>query len=43
MFDHLSQWQWVWLAWGELILAYIGYLVYLGWRARRIKRAADDT
>lgn len=37
MFDNLSNWTWVALAYGEVILAYAGYLVYLGWRERRAR------
>lgn len=38
MFEHLTHWQWVWLAWGELIVAYVGYMLYLAWRRRRVER-----
>ncbi len=34
MFDNLSHWQWIAIAWGQLIVAYVAYLVYL----RRIER-----
>ncbi len=37
MFDHLSHWQWVALAWLELLVAYAGYTLYLSWRARRAR------
>lgn len=36
MFDGWSQWTWVTVAWLELVLAYGGYLTYLGWRRRRL-------
>lgn len=39
MFEKLTHWQWVWLAWGELVLAYVGYVAYLGWRRRRALRS----
>lgn len=35
MFNNLSQWAWVGIAWAELLIAYGGYLLYLNWRARR--------
>lgn len=37
MFDNISQWGWVAFAWIEVILAYIGYLMYLNWRAKKLK------
>jgi len=40
VFDAWSQWTWVTVAWLELVLAYGGYLVYLGWRRRKL--LADD-
>lgn len=40
MFDAFTPWTWVWLAWGELLLAYLGYAAYLGWRRRRLERRA---
>lgn len=40
MFSNLTHWQWVAIAWGELILAYVIYLVYL---ARLEKRARDKS
>ena len=40
MFDGWTQWTWVTIAWLELVLAYGGYLAYLGWRRRRL--LADD-
>ena len=39
MFDNLSHWGWVGLAWAELLLAYGGYLFYL---SRRERRARED-
>ncbi|MFO7546326.1 MAG: hypothetical protein R6W77_12615 [Trueperaceae bacterium] len=41
MWANLSHTQWIALAWGQLILAYVGYLVYLGWRARRAREGED--
>lgn len=40
MFDSWNQWVWVSIAWAQVVLAYVGYLVYLGWRRRRL--LADD-
>ena len=40
MFDGWTQWTWVTIAWLELVLAYVGYLTYLGWRRRKL--LADD-
>ncbi len=39
MFDFAqwSSWTWITLAWGEVILAYVGYLLYLRWREARAK------
>jgi hypothetical protein len=36
VFDAMSQWAWVLVAWSQLVIAYVGYLVYLGWRRRRL-------
>ena len=36
MFDTWSHWTWVSIAWLEVVLAYGGYLAYLGWRRRRL-------
>ena len=38
MFDDWSHWTWVAVAWLEVVLAYGGYLTYLGWRRRRLLR-----
>ena len=38
MFDNISQWGWVAIAWGELVLAYIGYLLYINWRERQVDK-----
>ena len=42
MFDFSSwtPWTWVWIAWGQLIVAYLGYAYYLNWR--RDKLLSDD-
>jgi hypothetical protein len=40
VFDAWSQWTWVAVAWLELVLAYGGYLLYLGWRRRKL--LSDD-
>lgn len=37
MFDTVSQWGWVSFAWLEVVLAYLGYLLYLNWRSKRLK------
>ena len=39
VFETLSQWGWVSIAWAEVLAAYVGYLLYLRWRA---KRARDE-
>lgn len=36
MFENWSHWTWVTVAWLEVVLAYAGYLTYLGWRRRRL-------
>jgi hypothetical protein len=36
VFDTMSQWTWVAIAWLQVLLAYGGYLVYLAWRRRRL-------
>ena len=41
MFDGWSTWTWVAVAWLELVVAYGGYLIYLGWRERRARREED--
>jgi hypothetical protein len=38
--DSWSQWTWVAIAWLELVVAYGGYLLYLGWRRRKL--LSDD-
>jgi hypothetical protein len=40
VFENWSHWTWVSVAWVELLLAYGGYLAYLGWRRRRL--VADE-
>lgn len=42
MFENWTQWHWVALAWGQLILAYIGYLVYLNRREAYLRRELRD-
>lgn len=42
MFDAWGHWAWVAAAWLELALAYGGYLIYLRWRARRVRSEEDD-
>ncbi len=36
-FAEWSDWTWVLLAWGQLLLAYGGYLWYLRWREQRLQ------
>lgn len=38
MFETWTHWTWVSVAWIELVLAFAGYLAYLGWRRRRLQR-----
>lgn len=35
-------WVWVALAWGQLTLFYLGYLLYLRWRARRLAELTQE-
>ncbi len=42
MFENWTQWHWVAFAWGQLILAYIGYLVYLNRRETYLRRELRD-
>lgn len=42
MFDNLSPWTWITLAWGQVVLAYVIYLLYLRRLERRIREGADD-
>ncbi len=42
MFPNLTPWQWVWVAWGELALVYIGYLLYLAHRERRNRQDKES-
>lgn len=37
MFANLTHWQWVAVAWLEVIVVYGGYLFYLRWRERQAK------
>ena len=37
MFENLSNWTWVAIAWLQLLVAYGGYLLYLRNRARRLE------
>jgi hypothetical protein len=40
VFDTMSQWTWVTIAWLQVVIAYGGYLAYLGWRRRQLEN--DD-
>ena len=42
MFEWMTQWHWVGLAWAHLILSYLGYLVYLRSRAKRASELAEE-
>ena len=42
MFNSISNWTWVALAYGEVVLAYLGYLLYLRWRERRARNGKDS-
>lgn len=39
--DNLTPWGWVLLAYGQLVVAYGGYAIYLRWRERRAARKGD--
>lgn len=41
MFDTLSDWAWVALAYAQVVLAYAGYLAYLRWRERRVRKRGE--
>ena len=41
MFEGWNHWTWVGIAWAEVVLVYVGYLVYLGWRKRQLLEDAD--
>lgn len=41
MFDNLSAWTWITIAWLQLVVAFGGYLAYLAWRVRKAK-AGDE-
>jgi len=41
VFEGWSHWTWVSIAWLEVVLAYGGYLAYLGWRKRQLLRDDD--
>jgi hypothetical protein len=36
VFDAWTHWTWVTVAWLQLVVAYGGYMVYLGWRRKRL-------
>jgi hypothetical protein len=33
----MSDWAWVLIAWAQLVVAYVGYLLYLNWRAKKLQ------
>jgi hypothetical protein len=39
---NLTQWQWVALAWGQLIVFYAGYLFYLNRRYKQAKEKLEE-
>lgn len=41
MFADLTHWQWVAIAWAEVLVVYAGYLLYLAWRSRQARRGGD--
>jgi hypothetical protein len=41
VFEGWSHWTWVSIAWAQVVLAYGGYLAYLGWRKRRLLTDED--
>lgn len=41
MFDNLGHWTWIALAWGQVALAYVGYLLYLRRLERRIQEGEE--
>lgn len=43
MFNSISEWGWVAIAWLQLILSYIGYLWYLHQRERQIRQKQPNT
>ncbi len=42
MFEGWSHWTWVSIAWAEVLIAYGGYLAYLGWRRRQLLREQNE-
>ncbi|MDR9390413.1 MAG: hypothetical protein RI554_00110 [Trueperaceae bacterium] len=43
MFDAWGPWAWVAAAWLQLPLAYGGYLIYLAWRAKRLRAEEEES
>ena len=43
MFDNLSPWTWVIVAWGQVALAYVIYLLVLRRLERNIRERTNDT
>jgi hypothetical protein len=41
VFEGWSHWTWVGIAWAQVVVAYVGYLVYLGWRRQQLLRDQD--
>lgn len=42
MFDNLGPWTWITIAWGQVFLAYVIYLLYMRRLERRIREGADE-
>ncbi len=34
---NFSQWGWVFFAWGQLVITYIAYQLYLLWRLKKLE------
>lgn len=43
MFDNLGPWTWIAIAWGQVVLAYVIYVLYLRRLEKRIREGGDDT
>ncbi len=43
MFNGWTPWAWVFFAWGQLVVAYAGYLLYLRWRVKRLEKLEESS
>lgn len=43
MFAKFTHWTWVIIAWAQLALTYVGYLLYLRWLERRAANGNEDS